>query len=209
MTATLWRDDRFDLVVKNSDGTPRDISACSLYFGVKRTPGSPLIIAAGPSAGIIFTNPAVGAFAILLPAIAKIGLSPLVTYYWDVLLSDATGALTTPPDLSGTLSVSSSITPTTLVGATAAPANMAFHPEILSFLGGGATALNGYDTSVLSRPFVFLLRVSGVTSQWLARTRATNEAPTDTGAVTESELLKVLPVNWHETTNNVIWERIG
>lgn len=208
LTVTRWRDDKIDLVAtKKSDGSIRDLTGCALFFGVKLTPDGASIIAAALGAGIAVTDAAAGKFRLILPALSKIGLSSLVTYYADVLIVLADGTLETPDDLSGTLTVAESIATGALVGATFAPTNFSFRPEFTGLAGGTATDLDGYDTTLLSLPFLFVLFIAGQRQEWQARAKTDADIPDDPQTVDAANLTKLLPANYDAATNNVIWVR--
>jgi hypothetical protein len=206
LTAKRWRSDRYEFQWVDAGGMGRSLAGCGLYFGVKLTPSGQLTIAAALGAGVLVTDLDAGKFVVVLPPIAKIGLSSLTTYYWDCLVVTAAGDLLTVDG--GVLEVEESITPGALPGAMPInPANLSFHPEITTLDGGGVTALDGYDTATLSLPFLFVLYIAGQRQEWKARARGQGERPDDPNVVPVADRQKVLPVGW-SAENNVMWERV-
>lgn len=93
--------------------------------------------------------------------------------------------------------------------------NFSFRPEITQLLGGGTSSLNGFDTTVIPRPYMMEINITiegeadKMLQKWLARTKTSADIPSDPGTIDEADFRFVLPLNWDLTENNVIWERKG
>lgn len=89
--------------------------------------------------------------------------------------------------------------------------NLSFLSAVVGLTGGGATNLDGVDTSRISKPYLAQLLVAesdGVKRRhdWVCRARV--EGENETVAGTNPEDFKfVVPDNWHPISNNVVWER--